>query len=124
MCALEDLKHSKILLAAALRGAKATYYRTKVSELKGNCRALFELLNGPMQRSRVSKMPQQRSPEDLAETSWGFFHEKVSSIRASLCPRAGEQTFTEKSAESVELDHFRPTSSDEIKALILASPNK
>ena len=109
---------SKTLLALSLREVKAKYYRSKTSELKGDRRALFQLPNGAMQRGSVTKLPQHDSPEDLAEMFGRFFHEKVSTLRASLSPRDQEQGLSERLARSTSFDHFRPASSDEIRALI------
>ena len=71
-------------------------------------------------REAVSQGCQHDSPEDLAEMFGRLFHEKVSTLRASLSPRDQEQGLV----RSISFDQLHPASIDEVRAVISSSPSK
>lgn len=70
--------------SSLLRRTKVAFFMDKVAELKGDSRALHQLVDGSLGKPKTPVMPTLTDPKQTAAQFSKFFVEKVSRIRSEL----------------------------------------
>ena len=84
------------------------------------------ILNSPDKSCDLNPMPQTASPSEVTETFSSFFMEKIQNIRRGLQTGQvhGVDQDVDASSVTTPLERFTRASDDEMKTLILNSPDK
>ena len=105
--------------------AKSAYYTEIVRNNSTDQRSMWRAFNQILHRRPLRLLPEYLSISQLATRFGSFFIDKVAAIRASF---PVVQTFDDTPApdrpDTTILNIFCPASEDEIRKLIIASPNK
>ena len=104
-----------------VRRAKAEYFLEKICNVRDS-KQFFRLTNSLLGKDTVKELPSRDDDKELAERFSHYFIQKVTTIRESLDQYAVE---TEHSQfNGVEMSNFVEVGIDDIKSMILSSPNK
>jgi hypothetical protein len=118
----EVYKEKRNLLNRQLQNLKATHLKDKISQNKGNSKALFKIINSCLNRKQECPLPQHDNKETLANDFCSFFDEKIASIRERLANNSDPSNATEYTASTPyngrKLIKFSTLSPEEMKKLI------
>ncbi|XP_077985142.1 uncharacterized protein LOC144439783 [Glandiceps talaboti] len=109
-----------------IHSAKINYYRHIIQENGNNQKALFNVVNKLLHKSKEMQLPSHTSTEEIAERFSNFFVDKIKTIRVNLQNQACGNYTTNQSTNdaSTKLVIFEPTNEDELRKIITRSPNK
>ena len=105
--------------------AKSTYLSDVINKASGEPRTLWASLNQILHRRPSPSLPECLSVSDLAKSFGSFFIDKISIIRSAFptCPLS-DGLHAAPAPGVPTLDSFSTASEEEIRRLIMASPNK
>lgn len=107
-----------------LRQARLEYYSTKIQECDQN--GIHKIAKHLMGEEETSSFPQHESAQELAGRFSDYFRDKIGAIREKLddahVPQS--QPHMDSCNSTYKLQRFEPTTEEEIKKLIRASPCK
>ncbi len=121
-------KSQKNRVNAMLNAFKIKFYSNLVKKNSNNPRALFKIINWALHRKEDTPLPFRVSEIDLANEFSTFFKDKIQSIRdyldnPQLSSIADDQSHDQPKYISL-LTEFKSLSGDNVKRLILKSPNE
>ena len=104
--------------------AKSTYYDGIIRENSTDQRSRWQAFNQILHRNPSKKIPECASIGQLATMFGNFFIDKITAIRASF-PESpmSENTPLPDRSDKPPLECFKPASEEEVRRLIMASPN-
>ncbi len=111
-------------IARELNSTKTDYYSTKVSECKHDTKQLFNITNKLLTNQQI-KLPVTDNDEQLANNFGTYFEDKIDNIRINI-ERANQRDIDANviPLSQVKFDRLKPTSEDEVQALISSCANK
>ena len=105
--------------------AKSAYYSQVIDKNSGDQRSLWKAFNQILHRRLPAKLPDCTSLAELAKTFGSFFIDKISLIRSTFPTSPNLSSNQHHPRPDVhKMSNFSPASEDEIRRLIMASPNK
>lgn len=108
------------IVGRELYNAKLQYYSRKVEETKGDTKSLFKITENLL-ASQQHHMPSSTNDETLSNEFAMYFEQKIIDIRKQFNSTLDN---TNKPQSSVIFTQFTPASTDEIRNIIMTSPNK
>ncbi len=107
-----------------LKQAKASYYRSKITDCGSNTKELFKVVNTLLGKERVASLP-KRPVSQLVEDFGDFFIKKVKDIKASI---QSLDNATVPPISPITPQHhttaFQPATEQEVRRIILSSQSK
>ena len=110
-----------VTVAHELVSAKTTFYTKKITECNGNSKSLYKITEKLLVNQHQQTLPTHQCEITLANAFSDFFEDKISNIRKDLDIIENE---TEHALTQSEFKDLRPTSSDEIRSIIMSYANK
>ena len=123
----QEQRHRVIQL---MEEAKTEFFSSAVDQCSSDQKALYKIVDELLHRKGAPILPTSASDPELAEQFSCYFESKVVNIRNDLHPDDVSQNlptaYTDPAGPSSEsrLNNFSPVSEEEVKRLILQSPNK
>ena len=108
-------------VAKQLNRCKTHYYSNRVEECHNDQKSLFKITDTLLVNQHQSKLPTYDDETLLANNFCNFFHAKIETIRANF--NSEDLDRQEESLTDMKFRKFRPTTLDEIRALILSCNN-
>ena len=98
------------------------HYSNKVEMCKNDPKSLFQLTNSLLVNQQQKKLPDSDDDQILSNQFNDFFHNKIARIRAHLNTDSHSEIY-EQPPTYTKFTILRPTTSNEIRSLILTSNN-
>ena len=119
---LANFKQQSKLLSKLITSAKREYYRKQISSNTKNPRKLWTTLNSLLNRSSEPKLPSSISLSNLPLAFLNTFADKITQLRSTITSSLSSPHIAPDIPPPL-LCNFSPTSNDEIRSLILSSPD-
>ena len=111
-----------------LKQARLSYYSDKVESCGRDQKSLFKVTKHLLGDSNETRLPSSQSPKALAQTFSDFFISKIETIRSDISSKNTTNEAHVEMSDQIQLEtyltDFTPTTHQEVKAIILKSPNK
>ena len=107
--------------------AKKIYYNNKIDSAKGKPKELFRIINRVFHKQTEPILPSHNSVEELSNQFADFYVTKIDKIRKNFqSPNNEKLSFLETDNCQIRspLLCFKPVSSEEIRKVVMSSPNK
>src|SRR5215469_10066048 len=119
---LSNFKEQSKLLSKLITQTKRDFYRTQITASINNPRKLWTTLNSLLNRSALPKLPSLIPLSDLPSAFLKVFSDKITKLRSSITPSLSSPHIAPAIAPPL-LCNFDPATPEEVKRLILSSPN-
>lgn len=119
----ELFTHQRNELTRIRRQAKRTYYQGKVNSA-ASPKELCQITDSLLNRKKAAAFPSAKNDIELAEKFNTFFSQKILKIRAKIPTTLPASSSGSDVTISSPLTNFRPTTIEEVTALIKKSPCK
>lgn len=118
-------RHQCVVVNKLIKQARTTYYSDKISVCGHDQKGIYNIANHLLGERGTQPLPETTSDTELAETFSTFFTEKIVRIRESLgeCNNCSAAT-TDTPEHDILLTSFGSVSIEEVKKLIMKSPDK
>ena len=101
--------------------AKKEYYHAKIEGNAGNQKALYQVTNHLLGKSKQKSLPEHKDPKALANEFAKFFKEKIDKIRQLFTRNIDDVKF---GSTDQSLRQLVPVSEDQVKKIIMEGNNK
>jgi len=117
-----NFKTQSRLVAKLITSSRRTYFKSLISNSAKQPKKLWSALNSLLSRSSPNILPSTSSPASLATSFCDFFSDKITKLSATF-PSNAALPQDSNSFPYPCLSNFSPASSDEVRTIILNSPN-
>lgn len=117
-------KQQCAVVTKSLHQTRKDFYCAKIMECDQDQKRIFKLAKHLMGERDGAILPHHTSAKDLAEGFSVFFKQKIATIRDNLSPETMNHAELDDLFVGDELHSFREATPEEIKKVILQSPNK
>ena len=108
-----------------IRQTRISYYSNKIAECGHDTKGLYRIARHLMgDKESGAVLPQNIPPVCLADQFSDFFSHKITTIRDGLQRDGTDRTLTENRHIGVPLGSWPPTTEEEVRAIIMKSPDK
>ena len=108
-----------------IRQTRISYYSNKISECGRDTKGVYRIARHLMgDKESGAVLPQNIPPVCLADQFSDFFSHKITTIRDGLQRDGTDRTLTENRHIGVPLGSWPPTTEEEVRAIIMKSPDK
>ncbi len=104
--------------------AKTQYYRNQIENSTSDSRQLWKTINKFLHRIPKPALPDHSSLTSLCDSFSTFFTDKICTIRANFPSSIGRPLNMTPPPVKQKMETLRPASKDEIRKILLSSPNK
>jgi len=104
--------------------AKSEYYANMVSKNSGSPHQLWNCINQILHRRPAPSLPNHTSVKSLCESFSNHFKNKISLIRSAFPGHTSSIVNADCPQVKYQLASFEPATVDEVRTLIMSSPNK
>ena len=103
--------------------SKCDYYTSLYSNNSANPRHMWNSVNKIINREKSKPLPDHTSLDTMRSSSSKFFTDKITRIRSNFVTNDHTHTFPELKHVENTMDQFTPTTTSDVRSIILKSTN-